>query len=345
MDTWRELLHRSGLTPDELRRIPAASCENTIALLEYYLSRGLITEHEALANMECDAAFLRDPHNWVNAYQIIQFMRNRRTFERALVTHHDYFQIGRTALFKQQSLASTLFSSMPFKNYLERITGYNKTMNNMFVKRTESIGPGRAVISIEDYPYFRDYAFGGECHWSAGAFAATADNRGLPECSVAQPVCGKRLRNLVEFYYAKFGWHLDERNGLVYLNNRPVARRAPLKELVNDQGMLAKVISGKRMAEALVTVFTTEVALQDRVIFHKGEIYDAPCCLLECVWHEASLAGRLAGLFRRRPPDTRHFDQIHQQIIFGNQQLFAARQALHESQHRLSILEVYTKKR
>lgn len=113
MEDWQNILDKKDLTEKEIKSIPGASCENFIAMKNYFVNQKHYSENELLENLEITKEKFNDPKNWINPLDAKQFFIN--TFKRGkeFLTHHDYFDAGRYFKFSENSLFMIYFKMIP----------------------------------------------------------------------------------------------------------------------------------------------------------------------------------------------------------------------------------------
>ena len=169
---WKDLLLKSGLDNDELSRIPASSCENNIAELDYYVHSLGIPEDRLFEGVSRSANEFKHPGNWLNPLDEIRFHVNMFKNAPELLTHHDAYKAGLHFRHSKSSLFLILVRFMSLSGTLQDIAKHVRKFNNEYSMNSVGYRPGHTFITLQDFPYYREISLGHECHFVRGMLAA-----------------------------------------------------------------------------------------------------------------------------------------------------------------------------
>ena len=349
MSSWEHLLTRTDLTDAELKKVPSVCCVNYITMKNYFQNVARCPAEELLDGIEVSDHFFSDPRNWLNPIDALTFRTNAFRHSKGLLTHHDFRNAGMHFTFSENSLFMILFKLIPISVVLSEMKRNVRKFNNEYEMETIKIGQGKVLIKISDYPYLRNLTTGGECRFVEGVFGANFEMHQIKNYSVKHLICGKTIANIVKYAYKHRGLAYREDASFVYINDHKIGRLVTLKvhsigkvEIFNGE-IIDNEESGKALHGNAVQILE-DFAVDGRTLFYKGEIYNAPYCVQELAWKEPAVAKRIVNAFRNKVLFERSIEEIEKQIEFSNRKLFELMEALAESERRLGILEVYTRK-
>jgi class 3 adenylate cyclase len=208
-----------------------------------------------------------------------------------------------------------------------------------------ALDKGYALLRSTPYPYFREVALGHECRFLHGVVEAVLAMHTFRKWQVSELLCSARIRNIVRGAYGVLGWTYDEDDHHVYVDGKRIGAKVSLARKGLDGETVLWPELAEEPGESNAVLITEDFTHDGLIIFRRDEIYDAPYCLFEASWEVYSLIGRLQSYFELRgskPPLS--VDELEQQIEFTNRKLFEVQEALTESERRLKITEIYTRK-
>ena len=139
-------------------------------------------------------------------------------------------------------------------------------------------------------------------------------------------------------------WECDEDEKYIYLNNKPIAEKVALKSkmLYGSEIYVPEVDRSSETCNAVRIL--KDFNHKGVSVFRKGEIFNAPYCLYEARWNMTGFISRLMSLILPDSSGKLSVEEMERQITFSNQKLFEVQDALSESERRLKITEIYTRK-
>ena len=343
MANWRNLQHKSNLTNNELRQIPGASCENYITALDYFVTDKGYSEKEILNGLEASPEFLKNPRNWLNALDEQTFNINIFKNSKSLFTHYDYYSAGLNATFSDNSLfvimVKLLSAGRIFKEISKTVKKFNNDNNIVPVNFTN----GHSLFLIDDYPFYRDISVGHECHFTAGVFAVNLIIHNISDYSIKHVICCKRIKNIINYAYGHYNLKYQESDGEIFISDKKIGKFVTLKyKIINKQKVYSNEIDHNNEIPNAILI-TNEYVLQDRIIFKKGEIYNAPHCLLDVHWKEPNFFNRLKNIGLNRELKSLSVQEMEKQIEYTNDKLFELKETLNESERKSNIFKIYTR--
>ncbi len=345
MAHWEELLHRTDLSDEELKQIPARSNENSLAVWQYYSGKFGITPEQIVEGTPYGFEDYTDSKNWEDAYHARVTDRNILSRLKGVVVHREPYHAGRQFFQTKNTVLRTFMRLVPVERMLRETARLNTKFNNETTLEVAALDKGYALLKSTPYPYFRRIALGHECRFLHGVVEAVLAMHTFRKWQVSELFCSAPIENIVNGAYGPLGWKCDEDDNHVYVNGKRIGAKVTLvRKEVEGATVLWPEIAEER-GEPDAVMITDDFVHDGLTIFRKDEIYDAPYCLFEASWEVYSLIGRLQSYFELRgskPPLS--VDELEQQIEFTNRKLFEVQEALTESERRLKITEIYTRK-
>lgn len=343
MTEWKDLIYKKDISYLELKMIPGASCENYIAMKNYFVKEYGYKEEDLLRGLTMTKEEFNNPKNWINSRDEQLFHINLFKYGHDSFTHHDYVEAGRFFRFSDNSLFMIFFKAMSAGKIIKEIEKNIRKFNNEYNIIPALFKSGEAYLIQEDYPFYNQASVGGECRFTEGVWKANFEIHNIKNYSVDHVICSKRLENLLTYGYGYYNLKVEKDDKYLRVNGKPVAEFVELatKKIGNNQVFINSVVENGINKNALRVI--DDFKIGKRTILFKGEIYNAPYCLFHLKWKEHSLFKRLYNALKGQNLLIKSLSEIEKQIEFTNLQLFELKQALSESDRRLRIMEVYTR--
>lgn len=346
---WQNLLKKESLSKVEILRIPGASNENYITAKNYFCTKFGLTEESLLEGLNISSADFNDPQNWLNPLQERQF--NINVFKKipGLFTHHDYYKAGVDFQFSENSLFILLFKALPASRIIKEINRNVKKFNNDYKIWPLAFQKGHSYFIIEPEPFFREIAVGNECRFAQGVFSANFEIHNIANYTSKHLLCFQRIENIVKGAYGHLLLDYKDDGEYIFINDQRIGRHVRLcKQSIADQETWINRIDEASDITKTETPPNAVAIMKDyiwegRTLFFQGEFYNAPYCLLEIHWVEPSFWGRITHLFRQNTLINQSLQKMSEEIEFANSKLFEAREALHQSERKSRIFQVYTR--
>lgn len=294
-DDFRTLRQRRDLTDEEMRSIPARANINNRAMYEFFCRRYGVPVERILSGTDVSPEEFLDEKLWTDPVTARTHDLNAVEAFPGIFHHRDAFREGQTFVDMLPNLHIIYFRLLPIRSILAHLDRGNEKFNNEYRLDGFAVNAGSAQVMLEPYPYRIASLVGQECNFVRGVLQANFTVHDIKEATVTERYCSMPLRNLVDSIYRRLGISYREHNGSVYLDGEEVAQRVVL-EPSEIEGRTVYRVSGPLMAarkgEAAPPGQRQHTALQivrtfrrdGRVLFHKGEIYDAPHCLFDLRW-------------------------------------------------------------
>ncbi len=344
MGNWKRLLYRTDLSDEELKTIPARSNENSLAVWNYYSEKFGITEEDVVKDTPYSFDDYMNPKNWENAYYARITDRNILWNLNTAAVHREPYNAGRMFFNTKNTVLRAFMKLVPAEKLFRETASTSEKFNNESIVDLVHYTKGHAILKNTPYPYFREISLGHECHFLHGIIEAICNLHKFRNVNVRHLICSAKIQNIIRKAYGFKGWTCTEDEFFVYINGIKLARKiALLEKEINGQQILQPEADPRNTDFNAVEVLINFVD-KGTAIFRKGEILNAPYCLFESIWNPVNLLYRFfpsAGQVREKNISAEDLDQ---QIQFTNQKLFEVQEALAESERRLNITEVYTRK-
>jgi len=344
MPHWKNLLYRTDLTDKELQQIPCRSNENSLAVWGYYCSRFDITDEDILRGTPYTADDYLKSKDWEDAYHARITDRNILWKLKGTAVHREPFKAGRQFFNTKNTILRAFLRLVSIEKIIKEAAHTNEKFNNETQLELVHLGEGYVVLKNTPYPYFKQIALGHECNFFLGVMEAVFTLHRLKMHQIRELFCSARIQNIITKAYGFLDWECSEDETCVYINGKPVAEKIRLKSVQRfGQEFFLPEAEPESTSVNAVRV-TGDFFHNDILIFKKGEIFNAPYCLYEARWNKTGLWGRIMSFFRAPEEDALSVEELERQITFSNQKLFEVQDALSESERRLKITEVYTRK-
>lgn len=343
MAVWKELINKSDISYDELKLIPGASCENYIAMKNYFMQEYGFKEEDLLRGLSMSPEEFNNPKNWINSRDEQLFHINLFISGRDFFTHYDYVEAGRYFRFSNNSLFMIFFKAMSAGRIIKEIEKNVRKFNNEYTIDPVYFKNGEAYLIQKDYPFYNESSVGGECRFTEGVWKANFEVHDISHYTVEHIICSKKLENLINYGYNYCGFKVTKDENYLYINGKPAAEYVELavKKIGSRSFFTNKTVNNGLNKNALRVI--DNIHYKGRLLIKKGEIYNAPYCLFHLAWKEHSLIQRIINASKGKNLLLKSLSEIEKQIEFTNLQLFELKQALSESERRLKIMELYTK--
>ncbi|AFG36298.1 adenylate/guanylate cyclase domain-containing protein [Spirochaeta africana] len=343
MADWKTLLYRTNLTPQEIREIPGAACENYIAARNYLVNTKGYTDAQLLDGLEISPEEFSVGKNWLHSLDSRQFNTNVFRHAPVLYTHKEYYQAGLAYQFVENDLFLIFFRAIPVTTILREISRTARKFNNQSEMDLIDISRRTAIIKLTPYPYFHACTVGCECRFVEGVLAANFEVHKINSYTTRHVICSARIENLLRYAYGHLGLEYREDGPDIYINEQRAGRRVRLRQQeVNGQQVFSDSIDEDSVDWNAIRI-TAPVIVQGRELFSPGEIYNAPCCLVELAWRSPSVFDRLRHFVGSRRLLTDSLEKIEEQIEFTNLKIFKLQEALSSSMRKSAIFQVYTR--
>ena len=341
---WQDLVYRTGLGEDELKRIPASSCENNITELDYYVNSLGIREERLFEGVSRLPEDFKHPGNWLSPIDEIRFHVNMFRNAPDLLTHYDAYKAGLHFKHSGDSLFLVLVRLMSLPRTLREMAKHVRKFNNEYNLTPLGFSPGHTFLLLEDFPYYREISLGHECHFVRGMLAANFEMHDVLEYDVREIVCGKKIANIVEKVYGRYGWSYHEDARGIYIDNRRIGKRIALKSTRLDKYDVFMGEIDEHGVDANGVLIVEDFNFRGRKIFSRGEIYEAPYCFFRLKWKETGLFQRILSCLPSKKRNRKEMiREMEEQIEFTHAKLFELNETLNESEKKSRIFRVYTR--
>ena len=115
MAHWEELLHRTDLSDEELKQIPARSNENSLAVWQYYSKKFGVTPEQVVEGAPYGFDEYTDSKNWEDAYHARITDRNILSRLQGVVVHREPYLAGRQFFQTKNTVLRTFMRLVPIE--------------------------------------------------------------------------------------------------------------------------------------------------------------------------------------------------------------------------------------
>jgi class 3 adenylate cyclase len=341
MARWEEYLKQTDISPGQLAEIPGTTCESAQSQLEYCRRELGLTPEQLLEGLSVDREYLDDPRNWLSVLDDIRLDENIFRHAEKPLTHRDFFTQGSKFSFSRNSALSTLYSMIPVSRVLKEISRVVTHFNNYFTMESVYGGRGESHIILVPEPYFRAYNSGTSCRYTEGVFASNFHMHHIHQYGIEHTLCSTELEHLVRHTFARFNLNYEERDGIAYIDDNPIARRVEIDQRYIPSGPKSRLVEGMELKAWLITEDVTRDGVE---LLREGEIYGAPYCHISLTWNENNLLAKAGERLRNFWVSPRVLRNLERSIEHANHRYFEAREALEEARRTSEILQVYTRR-
>lgn len=339
---WERLLNRTDLTDEELGSIPVAPSEMWLAIADYMVREGEISEPDMYRGV--DSERLHQPGTWLTPQEVSALQHNVYAYSRPFLTHHECSYHGRYSLRSTNAMLLMLLRLLPMHTLLKGVSRQARKLTNFGRMSLLELTRNRCLLRWDFFPYAHERAIGADCYFTVGVLCAMLDAQQARTPSVRHILCSCRVSQILNHVYFRYNWEYSERNGQVRINGRPIGERVCLARAnIGGQDVFVPRVD-RNGTEPNAVRITHDFVYEGKAAFREGEFYDAPYCVFEMTWKDRPIFGRLMRLLtRQRLLSARQLEGIDRQFVLGSERLLQAEQAARESERKSSILRKYTR--
>jgi len=343
MANWKELIKKENLTDNELKQIPGALCTNYITSRNYFVDFHGYESKDLLDGLDATDEEFNESKNWLHALDEQRFNLNVFRKSKTIFTHHDYYHAGVNFKFSDNNLFIIMVKLLSASKILKEISKTVRKFNNEYDITPVGFKKDSSHFILNDYPFYRSVSVGHECRFSEGVFASNFEIHNIKKYTTKHIICGKRLYNLVHLAYGHLNLKYKDDKQYIYINGEKIGEYVELQqELIGKQKVFTdKVIESSTKYNAVRII--KDFVYNNKTLFFKNEIYNAPYCLIYCKWNEPTVFKRFYDAVIAQFVLRKSVAEIEKQIEFSNLKIFETQEALSESERRLNLAEVYTK--
>ncbi|NCN05841.1 MAG: adenylate/guanylate cyclase domain-containing protein [Spirochaetales bacterium] len=344
LSNWRSLIHTTDLRPAQIRKIPGASSESLVHLVQYGVHVLGIPLEELFDGVNIDLDHLNQADTWVDPVDNVRLLQNFLLYSPSFITPHDLREIGKRFRFAETSSLGALFNLVPVHWPYQEIHKCFGRFSNYCSAIALETSSTKALLAFEFYPYYKSIAEGLSPFYLEGMLLSNFGIHGVTHFEFQSLTIGFPLKDIVTRAYERFSWSYEERGSEVWLNGSLIGRQIPLYSWSYGANQVYLPQNSGSHGQVMGIEIVEDFSWEGRVVFCKGEVYNAPASVIRLKWRR--------GMFRRRLPEVlfrfalinRIVNELDLGIGRANERYFEATEALRSHNHQSTILQVYTKK-
>lgn len=312
------------MSQDDIQRY-RVRCVSTIQLLEYFTRLG-IAKNDLLRNVKTDVDTLSNPHNWIPLSDFLQVIQNCN-HAMPFLTLDDWWRIGGQIDAGATSHLFRSFASLLGMRMLLKLTDRHiSRFNNFSTLRLVDIQRAQADIVISVEPEVAACSMGLFIRWAAGILSKLPGiyHQKFVETRILYDQA--LLKNLVEKLYHRYQLKYSEKDGVVYLNDRRIAERIRLNEiLIHGKTVLSEEFDESPPYNAVR--ITEDYHVQGALLFKKGDIFEAPYGRIRLKWRHVHMLARWIAVLKELNPLTKaRWDLLESQMDLADRRFFESEQ-------------------
>lgn len=261
---WLQMVQETAPSESMLRSIPCMHQDLGKSIIDYFVTIKNMNPVQLLEDTEWD------PHSkdWVCAYSFQRLLRNIYAHSKGMITPGDFYHIARRFVNGDKDLFKMIVHLNSARETVLHLDALAQSITHLGRLQTLLAGQGKFHFTCTPYPYYQKVTMGAYCQFMLGFIDEVFQMKGLPSPDLHETLCSARLDTLIHRTYARLKWQLVEKQGDYYLNGHKFAQLMPLQTSPGREPIMAAKI-------------VTEVSYEGRILFERGEIYNAPYCRIE----------------------------------------------------------------
>ena len=221
---WKKLIYRTDLTEVELKQIPSRCAINNKTSLDFFVKENkdvsLLTKNTGMTADE-----LVDSDCWLNPIQAFNYDCNYFRYIDNFPVHTEYDKGGFDFINHESSAIKLLMRLTPLNILLKQVQIENSKFNNEVYIEFYKKARKHYEILLKPYPYFQKMGVGHECHYVRGVLKAVALMKGFVNVNFVEQFCSKVLKNIVNYYYSRYGFKYIDKRKEIYVNDQKIAEK------------------------------------------------------------------------------------------------------------------------
>ena len=271
---------RENLTEEELRHLPGRSNINNRVTYEYWNRRYGITINDILKNTNITYEDYLDPSRWTNVLDTYTSDLNFFRYSNGAMLPRDSYSAGLETRFVNSPVVVGFYRMLPIQSMLNGIIRENYKFNREYIIESREIGTNHFHLFFTPYAYKRIYSVGQECHFVNGVIDSNYLLHQVKEFTTRHLFCSQRIQNILKSLEVQGLVHWEEDRREIRVDEKLIALQLPLSEALKKNG-----IENVGVDEGTDVYYVVEsLLIQDRVALYRGEIYNAPYCLVDTAW-------------------------------------------------------------
>ncbi len=320
---WKDLIYRSDLSDDELRLIPVTANENILVIFNYCVEELKIKKDSLLEGLSETEEDFFNRKKWISSFDSFRFSKNIFESSDMFLHHKDFFNAAGMYNKSKKSIHLLLVRVLSLHFILNNCVKFVRLFNNTFYPEVIRLGKNWYYVVFNYFPYTKEIMLGYECRFADGTGRVFMDMMNVESYSTKHLICDKKIERIVKYIYGKYKWDYLDNGKYIFINGQKIARHVRLKRLSIDNQQVFTDEIDENAESCNAVEITDNFYFEDHCIFEKGEIYNAPYCVIELEWEEIPFHRRIYNFFSKRFR-LRYVTilELEKQIEFTNNQLF-----------------------
>ncbi|MCK5099080.1 MAG: hypothetical protein KAR45_13315, partial [Desulfobacteraceae bacterium] len=254
-------------------------CSNAQYLIDYFINFG-IPESQILTGVKKEKSFISNPHNWLPINDWHQIMSNCQKSCPHLTL--DYWQKIACSIKDNETTgiwkAIAMFGGI---NPLYRLTTrYIKSFNTFIDLEINSIKKNAVDFSLISDPKVCSLLM---VRWTTGVLQAIPCALDIPPAKTQILFDQSDLRSIIIDFYKHYDLAYQDKNGIIYVNEKPLGRHIKLKQKIEDgRQLFTNEFSNEKPYNAIL--ITHDLIINDTHLLKKGDIFNAPYGRVLLTW-------------------------------------------------------------
>ncbi len=344
MNQWKQNLARPHMSPEELRKIPGTSCESVSFLVRYAQMELGVPVESLLSNVSVGYDYIQNTDLWIDPIDDLQIQKNIIRSCPTFLPHRQFTEIGKQFSFSPNSNLALLYrmssASMVFRDLQKNMDRFS----SYFIAHTQGYKRGSVDFTLQYQEFYRSLSDGVTLFLAEGIFLSNLLKHGARKCETIHRIIGISLQTLVSNYYGHLPWQYQVVDGVVQINGQELARPVVLEPVKSESSLSYRYNPSYTGEGPEALLITQDFYWANSLVFSQGEVYGAPCSVLQLRWKDPPFIKKLQRRTNRKKEFLSALQELERGISRANERYFEAAEALRTNRHQSQILQVYTKK-
>ncbi len=286
MSNNESIYKRENLTEEELKQLPGRANINNRVTYEYWNRRYGITIDQILENTNISYEDYLNPSLWTNILDVYTSDLNFYKNSNGVIFPRDSYSAGLEMRFVNAPVVVGFFRLLPVRTTLKGIVRENHKFNREYMIESEKKGKNHFLLYYCFYPYKKQYSVGQECHFINGVLDSNYLLHQIKDYLTQHLCCSQSIQNVLHSLSVQNLITWKEHNGEIRVDGTLIAVQMPFHQALGKNGTFDSIPDSKGEKETSVYYVIESLLIHNRVAFHKGEIYNAPYCVIDTSWKE-----------------------------------------------------------
>ncbi|MBN2041860.1 MAG: response regulator [Spirochaetes bacterium] len=295
-------MYQEDLSDADLQKIPVSRNEIIFHAYNHYVNVLDVPVEKLLEGLSVSSENLNPftSKGWIFGSDFKKLNSNVFRNYNAYINFRLFKHVGFRFTKFEKNIFTTLFSLLTFKSIIkhaEKITGL---FDNTTYPELIPYSRNKYYIKFNYYPYTKNVTLGHECRIFEGMLTGFLKQINIDTVSANHLICEKKLERIVKGIYGKYGFEYRDDGKFIYINSQKVAKHVELKlfKFKNSEIFLDRTEESVNKPNAVEVI--DDFYYEGHHFFKKGEIFNAPYCVIDIEFSNLNYLKRLFNEFKSR---------------------------------------------